>query len=90
VLINTSHCIFLPAPRHADGIYSKAGVKNARAKMTRTPTMTPPAGVETFDCALTELREKEPVTGYELTKEPKKLDMPIATSSWDVEILDTQ
>ena len=44
-------------------MYTKIGVKKRAASSTNVPQTRPPAGVATFDCEFTAVRENEPVTG---------------------------
>ena len=64
------------------GMKAQAGMRKARARMTSSPVKTPPSGVRTQQVELTAVREKEPVMGIELTKDPTRLQKPRAIISW--------
>lgn len=57
-------------------------VKAAMATSTRVPVIIPASWVCTPDALFTAVLVKDPVTGIDLTKEPIKLDIPKAISSW--------
>uniref|UniRef100_A0A6B0U4T5 Uncharacterized protein n=1 Tax=Ixodes ricinus TaxID=34613 RepID=A0A6B0U4T5_IXORI len=52
-----------------------------RAMITMAPVKTPPIGVRTPLLLLMAVLEKLPVPGYALTKDPIRLQMPIAIIS---------
>lgn len=72
----------MTAAKLAFGTLDRYGVRKPRAMSTSTPVNRPPSGVCTPDALLTTVREKEPVTGIELKKDPIKFDSPILMSSW--------
>ena len=48
----------------------------------KIPVYNPPKGVRTPLAALTDVREKDPVTGNDYAKEPIMLLIPMAIISW--------
>ena len=72
----------MTADKVALGMKAHLSMRKARQRMTSAPVYTPPSGVRTPLALFTAVREKEPVVGIELTKEPITLQTPSAIISW--------